>query len=152
MNTTNRRSFLKKSFFLPCLTFLATGFKPRGQAKENDILYARRLDGDHGPDRTHIFYLNSRGRNLVDRYTVYEPPVRSAFYHLRDKVSVKWNPLSKDSEEGLLSKGIELCRIPKKYLTETYGSTVAYARFPDALHNLQIILTRLEIPTTVVEI
>lgn len=152
MNNTNRRSFLRNSFFLPFIASLATGFKPRCQAKENDILYARRLDGDYGQNRTHIFYLNSRGRDLVDRYTVYEPPVSNAFYHLRDKVSVKWNPLSKDSEEGLLCKGIELCRIPKKFYTGTYGRTVAYARFPDALHNLQIILTRLEIPTTVVEI
>ena len=64
MNTTNRRSFLKKSFFLPFLTFLATGFKTRGQAKGNDILYARRLDGDHGPDRTHIFYLTRGGEIL----------------------------------------------------------------------------------------
>ena len=152
MNNTNRRSFLRDSLFLPFLASLATGFKSPGQAKENDILYARRLNGQHGPNRTHIFYLNSRGRDLLDRYTVYEPPVSKAFYHLRDDVSVKWNPLSKDSEEGLLSKGIELYRIPKKYLTGTYGNTVAYALFPDALHNLQIILTRLEIPTTVVEI
>ena len=152
MNTTNRRSFLKNSFLLPFLALLASGFKSRGQAGKENILYARQLPRGFSPDRTHIFYLNSKGRDLVGRYTVYEPPVRSAFYHLRDKVSVKWNPLSKDSEEGLLSKGIELYRIPKKYLTGTYGSTVAYARFPDALHNLKIILTRLEIPTTVVEI
>lgn len=151
MTTTNRRLFLQKAAGLPLLS-LATGLTPRGQAKENDILYARRLHGEHGPNRTHIFYLNSRGRDLVDRYTVYEPPVSDAYYHLRDEVSVQWNPLSKDADEGLLSKGIELCRIPKKFYTGTYGRTVAYAQYPDALHNLQIILTRLQVPATVIEI
>jgi len=151
MSIINRRLFLQKTAGLPLL-LLATGFDSRGQAKNENILYARQLPRDFSPNRTHILYLNSRGRDLVDRYTVYEPPVRSAFYHLRDQVSTKWDPLSKDFEEGLLSKGIELCRIPKKYLTGTYGSTVAYAQYPDALHNLRIILTRLEIPTRVVEI
>jgi len=152
MSIINRRLFLQKSFSLPFLAFLATGFHSRGQAGKENILYARQLPRGFSPDRTHIFYLNSKGRDLVDRYTVYEPPVTSAFYHLRDQVSAKWNPLCQDSEEGLLSKGIELRRIPKKYLTGTYGSAVAYAQHPDALHNLQIILTRLEIPTTVIEI
>ena len=87
MTTLNRRSFLKKSSFLPFLATLATGFTPRGQAKAEDILYARRLPRDFSPNRTHIFYLNSRGRDRLDRYTVYEPPVSDAFYHLRDKVS-----------------------------------------------------------------
>ena len=151
MSVINRRLFLQKTAGLPLL-LLATGFETRGQAKNENILYARQLPRDFSPNRTHIFYLNSRGRDLVDRYTVYEPPVSNAFFHLRDQVSAKWNPLSKDSEEGLLSKGIELCRIPKKYLTGTYGSAVAYAQHPDALHNLRIILTRLEIPTTVIEI
>ena len=152
MTTLNRRSFLKKSSLLPFLATLATGFTPRGQAKAEDILYARRLPRDFSPNRTHIFYLNSRGRDRLDRYTVYEPPVSDAFYHLRDKVSVRWNPLSRDPEEGLLCKGIELCRIPKKFYTGTYGRTVAYAQYPDALDNLQIILTRLQVPATVVEI
>ena len=74
MTTLNRRSFLKKSSFLPFLATLATGFTPRGQARAEDILFARRLPRDFSPNRTHIFYLNSRGRDRLDRYTVYEPP------------------------------------------------------------------------------
>jgi hypothetical protein len=151
MTATNRRLFLQKTAGLPLLS-LATGFHPRGQAQKEDILYARRLPRNFSPNHTHIFSLNSRGRDRIDRYTVYEPPVSKAFYHLRNDVSAKWNPLCQDPEQGLLSKGIELYRIPKNFYPGTYGRTVAYALSPDALHNIQIILTRLEIPTRLIEI
>ena len=151
MSIINRRLFLQKTAGLPLL-LLATGFDSRGQAKNENILYARQLPRDFSPNRTHIFSLGSTGRGRIDRYVVYEPPVTAAFHHLRNDVSARWNPLSRDPEDGLLSKGIELYRIPKKFYPGTYGYSVAYAQSPDALHNLHIILTRLEIPTRLIEI
>ena len=149
--STDRRSFLKKSVLLPCLAFL-TGFKPQAQEVGKSILYARKLlPGPYG-NRTHLFSLNSPGVNAINRYAFYEPAVRNAFYFLRDQVSRKWNPLSQDPTDGLLSKGIELFIQPKKFITGTYGTAVAYASWTEALDNLQIILTKLEIHTSVVEI
>ena len=150
-STIDRRSFLKKSILLPWLAFL-TGFKPHAQGPARFILYARRLPPNFSANRTHIFSLNSTGGNSINRYTPYEPAARNAFYYLRDHVSKQWNPLCKDAEEGLITKGIELYRIPKKFLTGTWGCAVAYAQHHDALDNLQTILTRLEMPTDVKEL
>lgn len=148
---TDRRSFLRKTALLPLLT-LAGALTPRSSVPRERILYARKLPRGFSPNRTHIFSLGSTGRGRIDRYVVYEPPVTAAFYHLRNDVSAKWNPLSRDPEDGLLCKDIELYRIPKKFYPGTYGYSAAYAQSPDALHNLHIILTRLEVPTRIVEI
>lgn len=148
---TDRRSFLRKTALLPLLT-LAGALTPRSSVPRERILYARKLPRGFSPNRTHIFSLGSTGRGRIDRYVVYEPPVTAAFYHLRNDVSAKWNPLSRDPEDGLLCKDIELYRIPKKFYPGTYGYSAAYAQSPDALHNLHIILTRLEVPTRLIEI
>lgn len=147
MSIANRSMFLLKTAALS----IATGFKSWDKAENQNILYAHRLNEDYGSDRTQIFYLNWRGWDCAKRCTANEPLVSTTFYGLRGHLSAKWNPLSKDTEESILSKGIELYMVPP-FLYCNPRHCHRLGPIPRALHNIQISHTRLKFSARMIEI
>ena len=146
---TNRRIFLTQS-----ASSLALAICPLLPAETKgrwyqDTLYARNLPKRKFPDYRFVFSLNSKGLGRTDHFHRYEPSIEKAFTHLR-AAAEKWNSEAKDPEFTFNRYGIHLLRAPKLTFPGTYGYSVAYAKDLRALETLQILLTKLELPTRIV--
>jgi len=146
---TTRREFLSQSVSVVGESVAATCHEPLSRIWYKDTLYARPLPKKRYPSYRFVLCLNSKGLGRRDRYHVYEPAIEGAFRHLRLSAE-KWDPSAKDPETSLNRFGIELIRVPKYTFPGTYGYCAAYAKDLRALDSLQVVLTKIEIPTRVV--
>ncbi len=147
--TINRRVFLTQSASSLALTICSLLPAETKGRWYQDTLYARNLPKRKFPDHRFVFSLNSKGLGRTDQFHRYEPSVEKAFTHLR-AAAEKWDPQAKDPEFTFNGYGIQLIRVPKFTFPGTYGYSVAYAKDLRALEALQILLTKLELPTRIV--